>query len=162
MSILGIDCGLHGAVAILADDGTFIDVLDMPTVKVKVGKSNKTRIAPQALALLIAAHRPSHAFIESVSASPQMGVSSAFAFGEGKGVVDGILAALGVPVTYVTPATWKRAMQVTADKGSSRRRAMQLWPARAALFQRVMDDGRSEAALIALHGLRGRLMGVAA
>jgi hypothetical protein len=45
-------------------------------------------------------------------------------------------------------------MQVTKDKGSSRRRAMQLFPARAALFQRVQDDGRAEAVLLGAHALR--------
>jgi crossover junction endodeoxyribonuclease RuvC len=152
--ICGVDPGVNGAVAMLTDTGALVCVIDTPNLQVRVGKSNKTRIATQALALFIASHQLSHAYVEDVASSPQMGVSSSFAFGQAYGIVDGILAALGVPVTYAKPAVWKRAMQVTADKGSSRRRAMQLWPTHAGEFARVKDDGRAEACLLALHGLR--------
>jgi crossover junction endodeoxyribonuclease RuvC len=148
--ICGIDPGAGGAIAFLTEDGLIADVLDMPTVNV----NGKNRVATQALALLIAANRPTHAYVELVAARPGQGVSSMFAFGQACGVVDGVLAALGVPVTYITPQQWKRAMQVTKDKGSSRRRAMQLFPARAALFQRVQDDGRAEAVLLGAYALR--------
>ena len=152
--ILGIDPGLHGAVACLSLDRGLVEVVPMPTVKVRVGKTDKTRIACQALALYIAEQKPSHAFVEAVHAMPGQGVTSMFTFGQAFGQIEGVLAALGVPVTYVTPAAWKREMQVGRDKGSSRMRAMQLWPAHAASFVRVKDDGVAEAALIGLHGLR--------
>jgi hypothetical protein len=50
---------------------------------------------------------------------------------------------------YVTPTKWKRALGLGADKGDSRRRAMETWPYMASKFARVKDDGRAEAALIA-------------
>jgi crossover junction endodeoxyribonuclease RuvC len=134
--LLELDPGSSGAIAFLNDDGQLLDVLDMPVVAI----GGKNRVAAQALALLVAANRPTHAYVEQVAARPGQGVSSMFAFGQSVGVIDGVLAALGVPVTYVTPQSWKRAMQVTADKGSSRRRAMQLFPSRTALFTRVRDD----------------------
>jgi hypothetical protein len=49
----------------------------------------------------------------------------------------------------VSPAKWKKALGLSADKGASRRRAIELWPERAQWFARVKDDGRAEAALIA-------------
>ena len=152
--VLGVDSGIHGAIAVLTENGALLTVVDMPSAVVKVGKSNKTRVMPQALALFIAAHAPTHAYVEAVHAMPGQGVSSMFAFGQAFGQVEGVLAALGVPVTYVTPATWKRVMQVSALKGSSRTRAMQLWPAQAAEFVRVKDHGRGDACLLALYGLR--------
>ena len=153
-TILGIDSGIHGAIAVLTENGALLTVVDMPSAVVKVGKSNKTRVMPQALALFIAAHKPVHAYVEAVHAMPGQGVSSMFAFGQAFGQVEGVLAALGVPITYVTPTVWKKAMQVSALKGSSRTRAMQLWPAQAAEFVRVRDADKAEACLLALYGLR--------
>jgi len=49
------------------------------------------------------------AVLERVSAMPGQGVSSMFRFGEGYGVVQGVLAALGIPVIAGSPAVWKRA-----------------------------------------------------
>lgn len=154
MTVLGVDPGAKGAFAFVDErTGALVDVLDMPTITA----DGKTRVTAQAIALLIAANKPTHAYVEKVGARPGQGVSSMFAFGQAVGAVDGVLAALGIPVTYVTPAQWKRELQVTKDKGSSRRRAMQLAPQRAGLFTRVKDDGRAEAYLLAVHGLRGRL-----
>jgi crossover junction endodeoxyribonuclease RuvC len=64
------------------------------------------------------------------------------------------LAALGVPMSFVAPATWKRALQVPAAKDGARARASQLLPAAAGHWPLVKHDGRAEAALIALYGLR--------
>lgn len=87
--------------------------------------------------------------LEDVHAMPKQGVTSSFGFGRTKGVIEGVFAANGRPITYVSPAKWKRALGLTKDKGASRRRAIELWPDKAALFARVKDDGRAEAALIA-------------
>ena len=65
-----------------------------------------------------------------------------------------LLAALNIPVTYVAPATWTRAMGKPQGKDASRHRAMELFPDHQQRFKRVMDDGRAEAALIATWGIR--------
>jgi len=72
-----------------------------------------------------------------------------FTFGRGLGIVEGVALGAGIPVRWVSPAKWKRALGLSADKGASRRRAIELWPAQSAMFARVKDDGRAEAALIA-------------
>ena len=77
-----------------------------------------------------------------------------FGFGRSLGVVEGVLAALGIPVTYVAPATWTKAMGKAQGKDASRRRAMELFPEHQQLFKRVMDDGRAEASLIAVWGIK--------
>ena len=41
------------------------------------------------------------------------------------------------------------ALGLSADKGVSRRRAIELWPDHRKAFERVKDDGRAEAALLA-------------
>jgi len=55
-------------------------------------------------------------------------------------------------VQYVTPSKWKAHFGLTRDKGVSRGMAMQRFPEYAEKFKRVKDDGRAEAALIALYG----------
>lgn len=153
--VCAIDPGAHGAIAFLTDGGALLDVLDMPSVTVKVGKTNRTRVAEQALALLIAANRPMHAFLEASGPRNTDGTAQAFGMGMTAGIVRGVLAGLAVPLEQpYQPAAWKRAMGLTADKGTSRQRAMMLFPARADLFARARDDGRAEAALLGLYGLR--------
>jgi crossover junction endodeoxyribonuclease RuvC len=144
--ILGIDPGLGGALAWLDDLGHLIEVRDMPV--------SGGEILPAVLADMLNAERrrPVHAFLERVASRPGQGVASMFKFGRGVGQVEGVLAALGVPVSLVTPAKWKGSLRIPADKGAARIRAAQLWPGLAGTFARVKDDGRAEAALIGLYG----------
>ena len=152
--VMGIDPGNKGAVAILTAAGELVEVWDMPTLEVKVGKATKTRISAQLLAHELRNwDNVLRCHMEAVSSSPQMGVSSAFAFGEGFGVVKGVLAALQIPLVLVPPAKWKRDMGLNQSKDGSRALAIAKWPRHAGEFKRVRDDGRAEAALIGLWGV---------
>jgi crossover junction endodeoxyribonuclease RuvC len=84
-----------------------------------------------------------------VASRPGQGVASTFKFGASYGCAYGVLCALNAPVRHVTPATWKRAFGLNADKERSRRMAIELWPNMSGYFARKKDDGRAEAALIA-------------
>jgi crossover junction endodeoxyribonuclease RuvC len=151
---MGIDPGLNGAVAIL-DDAGLVEVWDIPTVEIKIGSSFKRRLAVEVLASEIGNWSSAEVcFMEAVGASPQMGVTSAFAFGEGFGVLKGILAAHRIPLVLVPPAKWKRDLKLNAAKDGSRAKAMQLWPGHAQEFKRVKDADRAEAALLAEWGRR--------
>lgn len=149
--LAGIDPGVSGAIAIL-HGGDLVEVWDVPTLQIKVGKATKTRVAPELLAAELKpwAGRLDTACIEAVSASPQMGSASSFAFGQAFGLVVGVLAAYQVPTVLVVPSRWKRDLGLTSDKDMSRQRAMQLWPKHAAEFKLKKHDGRAEAALLAL------------
>ena len=69
-------------------------------------------------------------------------------------MIEGVLGALGVPVKFITPASWKRALGLSgASKDAARGEAIRRWPEHAAKFARKMDDGRAEAALIAAAGI---------
>lgn len=152
-SIVGVDPGLSGAIAVLGLDGQ-LTITDMPTVTVQRKGRDKREIDPAALAAIIrGVTAPAVTWIERVGAIPGQGVSSMFAFGRAVGVVEGVLAASGVPVSYVAPAVWKRALHVPSGKDGARLRASQLLPAYAAEWRRARDDGGAEAALIALYGL---------
>lgn len=152
--ILGIDPGLNGALAFYnTAEGTLV-VCDMPTVELVRNRKTKREVDPVQVAALIRKHHPDQAVLELVNSTPQMGVSSAFTFGEGKGVLRGALAALNVPTTPVPPQTWQRDMRVRKGKDAARARAAEMFPSYAHYFARVKDDGRADAALIAGWGAR--------
>jgi crossover junction endodeoxyribonuclease RuvC len=152
MLIAGIDVGLSGAICLLDTDGGF-QINDMPTHALSRGGKNKRELDARRLSILLSG-RIGHAFVEQVGAMPGQGVSGVFAFGKAYGVVIGVLAAHGVPMTFVSPVKWKKALQVPASKDGARARASQLLPQAAGEWPLVKDSGRAEAALIALWGIQ--------
>lgn len=151
---MGVDPGISGAIAIL-DGIELLDIFDMPVVETVSGKKKKRRISPEMLVDDIEKHIEflSRVYIEDVHAMPGQGVTSMFAFGESAGLVRGVCAGLRLPVCLVSPITWKRQMKLQgAGKDASRAMAARLWPQKAGLFRRQRDDGRAEAALLALYG----------
>jgi crossover junction endodeoxyribonuclease RuvC len=150
MRLIGIDPGAKGAVALFVDDGRFAEVRDMPTVLHK----GRPRVDAAALAALVRSLAPHCAVVELVGAMPGQGVTSMFQFGRAVGIVEGVLASLLIPVTYVTASQWKGALRVPADKHGARARASQLMPQGAEHWPKSVHDGRAEAALIGLYGSR--------
>lgn len=142
--ILGIDPGLNGALAWVSDDGHLIDVIDMPVVEV----NGKKKVSPQILTVIISARKARLVVVEDVHAMPGQGVSSTFNFGFSAGLISGVVAGLQLPIVLYRPAYWKRQAGVPADKGGARQMAQRYWPGSRA-FDRVKDDGRAEAALLA-------------
>lgn len=160
MIVLGIDPGLSGAVAVWRDGA--IEIHDMPVLEIVRGGKGKRDLDAAVLADCIEATKAQHAFLEQVWSMPGDGKrpvpgSHSFAFGKSFGIVIGILATLDIPFTLVPAARWKKAMQVPASKDGARARASQLMPKVAHYWPRVRDDGRAEAALIALYGVQHRL-----
>ena len=73
--------------------------------------------------------------------------------GRALGAIEAIPQSLGLVTTYATPSAWKKSMGLIGkDKGASRQLATDLYPSWAAMFKRVKDDGRAEAALLAKWG----------
>ena len=151
--ILGIDIGAQGAVAILDQSGALVAIHDMPVLN--DGPAGRRAVNAPLLAAIIFKSHADQAFVESVNARPGEGPTGAFAFGRARGIVEGVLGAAGLPVSFITPASWKRAVGLTlASKDASRAEAIRRWPHHAEVFARVKDDGRAEAALIAVAGLQ--------
>lgn len=149
MTILAIDPGAKGALAFFDPDAGTLEIVDTPTVEVKRGAKVKTEISAQMLAAIIQARKPSQAVVEKVGAMPGQGVSSMFQFGRGVGMIEGVLAALQIPVTYVAPQSWQKSVGARSGKDGNRQRAAELFPAYASNFARAKDDGRADAALMA-------------
>jgi crossover junction endodeoxyribonuclease RuvC len=150
--ILAIDPGAKGALAFFNMEKGVLNIVDCPTVEVKRGAKVKTEISPQMVSGIIASRSPTLAILEKVGAMPNQGVSSMFQFGRGVGMYEGVLAALQIPITYVTPQAWQKEMNVRGGKDGSRARAAELYPAYASLFAKKKDDGRADAALMAYWG----------
>lgn len=149
----GIDVGNSGAIALIVD-GRLERVEDMPIVEIQRGKTVKRQVSAQALVGIIKSMQPTHAAVEKVASMPNQGVSSMFAFGRSAGVIEGVLAALEVPVSYVQPAMWARTMNKGYGKDASRHRAMELHPDKQEWFKLKKHDGRAEAVLIAMWGMK--------
>ncbi len=151
--IVGIDPGLSGALAFLF--GEEMDVCPMPTLTITKAKGHRRVLDLTVLANIIDDKTKNAArvsvFIERVSAMPKQGVASMFSFGESYGAIKGIIAANFLPMTLVTPQTWKSKLKVSSNKDDARYRASQLMPRFAHLWARRADDGLAEAALIAFY-----------
>jgi crossover junction endodeoxyribonuclease RuvC len=149
---IGVDPGLSGAVAVISPES--LKIFDMPTMTVERNGKAKRQVSASELAELLYLYsgKDCHVYVEKVSAMAGQGVTSVFSFGRSFGMIEGILAAYKLPVTYVAPATWVKAVGRGQGKDASRARAMELFPNNQADFKRVKDDGRSDAALIAYWG----------
>ena len=140
--ICGIDPGKTGAIALLYPDGkAYIE--DMPVLGKEINGAS--------IASTFEAFPPDHVYLEAVN-SFGMGRQSAFNFGQGVGVLKGVMAALRIPYTLISPAKWKASYSLNRDKDASRLLATRLFPESAEHFERKKDDGRAEALLIAKYG----------
>lgn len=146
--VIGVDPGKTGAIAVLDRQGRLYDVHDMPVVGPIISAALLSEVVHNYIDPLSLPPFGT-AVIEDVHSMPGQGVASSFSFGRALGVVEGVMAGEGLSLRYVSPAKWKKAVGVTADKETSRRRAIEMWPEHAALFRRKMDADRAEAALIA-------------
>ena len=159
---VGIDPGATGAVALIERGGgrETVQVWDMPTLKVRVGRVIKSKVDAHGLVVILNqatgglfTRSPVPVLVENVHAMPGQGVASMFSFGTSFGVILGVLATLDIPYTMIEPSVWTRTMGVRRGDDAGRQRALQLFPQAAHLLSRKSDDGRADAILIAAHGL---------
>jgi crossover junction endodeoxyribonuclease RuvC len=150
---LGVDIGIQGAIAVLDETGALLAVEEMPVLN--DGPNGRRTINAPLLADIISQNQVISAFVEHVAARAGEGPTGAFSFGRARGVIEGTLASAKIPVTFITPPSWKRAIGLPSgtNKDMSRSAAIRRWPDKAELFRRVKDDGRSDACLICLAGL---------
>lgn len=172
--VIGIDPGLSGALAIMADDEPQ-GFVDMPTLQRENG-SNVVNAAELAARLrgIMQQHVGAYtiAVLEEVQvgkggmgayegSAPRrsMGSSSAMRFGKSIGNVEGVLGALGIHSIPAHPSRWKKHFGLTRDKehpvaesiykDRSRVLAIEMFPQIAAHLARKKDCGRAEALLMA-------------
>ena len=151
MIYIGIDPGFSGAIAFYAPKENIVSVYDMPVYQNAKGKTEINLYELHEI-LEPETDEPHMAIIEQVAAMRGQGVTSLFRFGQSYGATQMAVAAHKIPMQFVTPAKWKSYLGLSRDKGVSRSLASQRFPKQADLFKRVKDDGRAEAALLALYG----------
>jgi crossover junction endodeoxyribonuclease RuvC len=149
--IIGIDPGITGAIVLIQSDGTFVDA--MPTPSIKTGKASRVNAA--AIHGFIDQYQPmiKHCYIEQVGAMPGQGTASMFSFGHSAGVVEGLIAGMGIPYSKITPQSWKKTYGLIGkDKDAARSRAVELYPSLRLLDQKGKGQAIADAIFIARHG----------
>lgn len=151
--IIGIDPGLDGAIAFLQSDGQS-EVIDTPTITVQKTKGKKREYDLAEMVRMIGRHispgRSITVGLEHVHAMPGQGVTSMWSMGYGSGAWEGIIAALGLPLTRISPQKWQKVMlNGMKGKEGSRLRAIQLFP--EINLSRKKDHGKADALLIAAY-----------
>lgn len=154
-TVLGIDPGLTGAVAVIDPNG-LRTVFDIPTMdRPNIGP--KARVKRQcdgrALAELLRSHHDPRdaALIVLEDVRMMGGVNNAMQAQEAlvhtRGVIEGVLAAKGYVVTVVSPQEWKRFYGLKADKTQCLDLARKLYGVDH--LKRQKDHNRAESMLIA-------------
>lgn len=152
--LIGIDPGIGGAVVVLQSAAcpAPVEWARMPVLKV----GSASRVDCAELSRMLEDFDAGHAYVEAVHSMPGQGVASMFSFGHAAGSVMGVLAAMRIPVTLVTPQRWKKAAGlIGTDKDAARSRAIQLWPRWGALGKKGEGQALADAALIARFGSGG-------
>lgn len=146
--IFGVDVGFSGAIAIISVIDGPLHVIDMPVIK-----SDRNELNTKEIKELFLTYPDAHVYIEKAQAMPKQGCVSMFRYGEGFGIIKGILAGLGIPYTLVTPQEWKKEMMsgMSKEKGASILRVNQLFP-EIDIGNRKKDHGKADAILIAEYG----------
>jgi len=149
--ILSIDPGNSGGLAFLGTrDSALLALYSMPLRDSLSAGHTRHFVDGVRVAQLIRAHQPVCAVVERVSSRPGQGVAGVFAFGRGIGVLEGVLQACDIPITYVAPQVWKRHHGlIKQGKDKSLAMARQLYP--DAELHLVKHEGRAEAILIGLY-----------
>jgi len=138
--ILGIDPGKSGAFAVLNTHDMQVETYDMP------GTLEDKR------ALISGIGRVKCCWLERPFFPRMIGIKNAVTIAVAYGELKACLFFAGIPVFEVDPSAWKKTMRLSTDKNASRALASQYFPDASDQWARVKDDGRAEAALIALYG----------
>ena len=143
-TIIGIDPGANGAIAWITDGKPCVE--KMPETLQDLWEVIQDIYSDT----FIAKGATIKAYIESVHSSPQMGVKSAFTFGQGFGRLEMALTAAGISFERVTPQKWQGALgcRTGGDKNISKRKAQELFPSMKC------THAISDALLIAEYGRR--------
>lgn len=158
MIILGIDPGATGAAAYF-DNGTLIEVIDIPFVQ-EGSRKTKKRIDILGIVglikrfLVLAGTSNLCVYLEWAQAMPQQGVSSVFNYGRTSGIIEGVLAGLGIcAVKKIVPARWKRQLGLLGNglpKHADLQKARALYP--QADLRLAKHHNRADAILIGHYG----------
>lgn len=144
-AFLGIDPGKSGHIAAID-----IEMTPLGSIELSSHESEIFRFIED----LSRTHNIAFTCIETVRSSPQMGVTSAFNFGQSYGTCRGIIAAMRLPFIEARPQKWMKAMDCMTggDKNVTRHKALELWP--GIKFNKSGKSGHYDAMLLAEYARR--------
>lgn len=161
MNFIGIDPGVSGAIALWDADDQTLSIEDMPTFTITRGKKSVRIVNTIELWRILDRYRDSDTklcMIEQTQAQhgsdQKRGYAQLMDFGFNVGIAYAALKITLAPTEQVVSSIWKRSMQVTAVKDSSRHKASQLMPMFSHFWRLAKDHNRAEAALIARYAER--------
>jgi hypothetical protein len=150
-TVLGIDPGINGGLAIISEDGVLFE--KMPVIGNQVDKHN--------LFHWLQAHEPEidFAMFELSHMRPGQSTQSVFTFGRGVGTIEMALVAAGISYVCVAPRVWTKVVHSgtpasMAPKDRSRLALTQLFPKVDLRFGKSQKphEGCMDALLIAHYG----------
>lgn len=157
MICIGIDPGLTGAIAVVSRQG-LIALCDLPTMERSPGGFVKTQVNPAALAAMIREWLADHdknefeVMLEMAGAMPGQGLVSTLSIGMTAGIIEGVVATMGLRHHLTKPSDWKKAMKLNSDKEACRAAAQRLYP--DAPIGLKKHHNRAEALLLAHYGFQ--------
>lgn len=141
-----------GAFAFLGSDGS-IEIVDMPTAQA-TGKKTEIDEDPVCRLFDERSRQISSIWIEHTWARPGEGVVTGATQVGNYQFLRGVIRANFIPLEKVAPQAWKREMKCGKGKDASRVRASQMLPTHSTLWPLKKHNGRTDALLIALYGVR--------
>lgn len=155
MSVIVVTCdpGLTGAFCLYDTKRGSMDLWPMPTFTRKVGKADRPFIDEQGIYDLFVGFQvfgATHFVIEEVGGLPRQSAPAAFKFATSYYTSIATARALGMVVERVRPQVWKAKLRIPADKKQARSRASEMIPTHKHHWAKVKDDGKAEAALLAV------------
>jgi hypothetical protein len=143
MTVIGCDPGVNGGIAWITDGKPCVEKMpdtlqDLWELIVSISMNAET------------GGTGIHAYLEQVHSSPQMGVKSAFTFGNGFGHLEMALTAAGIPFTRIRPQVWQKELGclTKGDKNVTKRKAQELFPSMK------VTHATADALLIATYGTK--------
>jgi hypothetical protein len=137
---------MSGAVAIIKPDTwTLIGGYPIPSGDGRI-------LVPDLLDLLdqLAPLHVGQVVIEQVHSMPRQGVSTTFTFGRALGSIEAVMQSYRWPVAYISPAVWKRKLNLPKDdKDGARQWAREQWPESDLFGTKVRGQAIGDAAALA-------------
>lgn len=155
MRTVGIDPGLNGGITLYDNENPSWSVTSfvMPTFKA----GTKSHIDAGGVSRILKLFNPDRVVIEKVGAMPGQGVTSMFSFGYGAGMLEGIVTALGYPLSFVTPQAWMKAVLKGLPKTGAKSSVVfcaRMFPGidwRGTDRSRKPHDGKTDSCCIAMY-----------
>ena len=122
---MGIDPGVTGAIAVLDQNHTVVELMDCPKGGIPGMMDGIDELTSKVIETKASENSKLFACLEEVQGIPGMGSNSTFAFGVNFGAWQAIIKALGIPYILVKPQKWQKAtLDGPQKKGTTKERSL--------------------------------------